>query len=200
MWRLAAGRKAERDARIAAARTIHGGGGAAMRAAAMRAMDRALAAMRRRSRVTIAMAQAGLRVEELAPLIRLVRAGSSRVVPNIGPPLPRKASKVMRAQCYTLREITAMDFTTAEVAALPRMIDVDARTPMHRGAMPNPPPRIIGAPGCSRAMTGVSPRLQPSSARLGCHCSTAASVTRRRQPRQPECCRPGLEKTPMRPA
>ena len=159
MWRLAAGRKAERDARIAAARTIHGGGGAAMRAAAMRAMDRALAAMRRRSRVTIAMAQAGLRVEELAPLIRLVRAGSSRVVPNIGPPLPRKASKVMRAQCYTLREITAMDFNTAEVAALPRMIDVDARTPMHRGAMPNPPPRDNW---CARLFAGHD-RCKPAS-------------------------------------
>ena len=144
-------------ARIAAARTIHGG-----RGAAMRAINRKLAAARRRCNVTIAMAQAGLKVEDLAPLIRHVRAESGRVVPKVGPPLPRKASKVVRAQCFVLRELTAMDFSVAEVGALLLAIEVCAQGSLHRGAMPNVRHPASPCPGDqSREGAGGGPRDKP---------------------------------------
>ncbi len=149
------GPSAEGRARIAAARTIHGG-----RSAAMRAFGRQITATKRRGAVTIAMARAGLQVEDLAPLICQVRTESGRGLPKTEPPLPRRASKAERARCFTLRALMAMDFTAGEVGMLRGLIAGAAYKPMQREAMPT---RTVGCgdrPGDSGC--GYPEKIPPS--------------------------------------
>ena len=122
------GPSADGRARIAAARTIHGG-----RSAAIRALDRGIAAVKRRGSVVMAMARAGLKVEDLAePILRL------RTVPAGRPSLPRTASTDERNRCFVLRELTAMDFTAQEVRSLLAAIAGRAQIPLHREGAPKP--------------------------------------------------------------
>ena len=146
------GPSAEGRARIAAARTSHGG-----RTAAMRAFGRTIVAIQRRGKVIGAMVRAGLRVEDLAAPIR-----QCRTTPRSGPPLPRKASTAMRDRCFVLRELTAMDFTQPEVRSLLTALGAGRKTPppretaqipMQRGTAPKPRPKPASGP----ALFSLSP-------------------------------------------
>ena len=132
------GPSAEGRARIAAARTTHGG-----RTAAMRAFFRTIATIKRRATVIKAMAQAGMRVEDLAAPIR-----QCRTTPRSDPPKSRQASPVMRDRCFVLAELSAMDFTRLELRSLLLSLSAEpkqppcseaAQNPLHREEAPQPP-------------------------------------------------------------
>ena len=150
------GPSAEGRARIAAARTTHGG-----RTAAMRTLGRTIVATKRRGAVLNAMVRAGLRVEDLAAPLR-----QCRTTPRSGPPLPRKASTVMRDRCFVLRELTAMDFTRPEVRSLLTALGAGAK---------NPPPREAAQIPIHREAAPKPPRQPP--------------ICQRQRPRQPQACR-----------
>ena len=196
----ATGPSAGGRARIAAARTIHGG-----QTAAMRAFGRGVIATKRRGTVLNAMVRAGLKLEDMAAPIRHVRP-----LTPAGRPLPRKASKPVRDRCFAMRELMAMAFTMAEVRALLTAIGGAAQNPLHREPVPNPaaptpaapspanqtPPRQSREPDRHNdAGTGVTPAQNP----LHREAPPTPAAERRvcQRPRNPLPCRHHAADTPF---
>jgi hypothetical protein len=171
------GPSAEGRARIAAARTTHGG-----RTAAMRALDRTIVAIARRGAVLNGMVRAGLRVEDLAAPIR-----QCRTTPRSAPPLPRRASAALRDRCFVPRELTAMDFTRPELRSLLTALGAGAnkpphrqaaQIPLHRDPQPKPPrqPLICQRPLQPQAYRRHDP-ANPFTARRNPHATWAEVET-----------------------
>ena len=182
------GPSADGRARIAAARTTHGG-----RTASMRAFGRTIVALKRRGAVMGAMVRAGLRVEDLAAPIR-----QCRTTPRSGPPLLRKASTAERDRCSVLHELTAMDFTRPELRSLLTALGAGpknpphqeaAQTPMQREAAPKPPRQ---PPICQRSrQPHACPHHDPANpfpTRANPHATWAKAKP------QPPRCQPGLRR------
>jgi hypothetical protein len=159
------GPSAEGRARIAAARTTHG-----RRTAAMRALDRTIVATKRRGTVLNAMAQAGLRVQDLAEPIRQCRGGM---------PLRDKPPTAERERYFAMRELMAMAFSAAQVRLLLNAIGTGAQPPARRAAprpaqipmhpepAPKPPrqPLVCERPRLPRACRRLDP-ANPFPARI----------------------------------